>query len=87
MGTFWDAGDISFLDLGTSDSVVFTVENSLNYTFSFLYVRYTSIYTFKHLKANYRQVFFSSKYKPKAEIESISEKKISWHESKNAILY
>lgn len=86
-GTFWDAGDISLLDLGTNDSGVFTIENSLNYTFSFLYVPYTSIYTFTHLKANYRQFFLSSKYKLKAEIESISEKNISWHESKNAILY
>lgn len=59
-GTFWDAGDISLLDLGTNDSGVFTIENSLNYTFSFLYVPYTSIYTFTHFKANYRQ-FFSFK--------------------------
>lgn len=87
VGTFWDAGDISLLDLGTNDSGVFTIENSLNYTFSFLYVPYTSIYTFTHFKANYRQFFLSSKYKLKAEIESISEKNISWHESKNAILY
>lgn len=39
--TFWDAGKAPFLDLGTGYAGVFTTENSLSQTFSFLYVCYT----------------------------------------------
>lgn len=41
-GTFWDAGDTPFLDLGTGYTRRFTVANSSSYTSSFLYICYTS---------------------------------------------
>lgn len=55
--TFWDAGDIPFLDLGTAYTRQFTVLNpSSFYILISLYMLYFNI-NFQMLKTNYRQVF------------------------------